>query len=150
MYSKKKEKNSVGFTLVELIVSITLISIVIVVLLPMFPQLLNWSKQTNEELVSSNLLDQFVFDLKNDESLRAYVDNSPNVANCEQSETPYALDEGYTTTVDNQRFKPTLTFCQTEREKELNLYRGNVHVFANGEDLKNTYFYMTAAGDADE
>ncbi|MGM8364546.1 type II secretion system protein [Virgibacillus sp. W0181] len=150
MYSNWNKKNSAGFTLVELVVAITLLSIVIIVLLPMFPHLLNWSKKTDETLVSGNLLDHYVVQLKNDEQLITYIDSASTVENCSIGGTPYALEGDYSTNINNQVFSPKLTLCQTEKENELNLYRGHISVMADGSEVSDTYFYITAAGDEDE
>lgn len=146
---KNRKKNSLGFTLVEVVVSITLLVIVAAILLPMFPQVFSWSTKAEEQLTSSHLLDQYIFDIKRDESLQQYMASQPTVETCNRGVTPYEL-EGYEEKINDFTYKPKLTICQSDVEKELSLYRMNVKLMSGGKENGHTYFYMTGEGEVDE
>lgn len=151
MYNKLEIKNSRGFTLIEVITSITLLSIVIAILLPMFPQVMRWSNQADVELVSSNLLDQLVLDLKKDEELLTFLINNPDVATCENGFTNYPLDASFQHQLNGETYLSTLGLCRNEQEASFGLFRGHLKILTKEDkEVADTYFYLTVASEADE
>lgn len=121
------KKNSRGFTLVEVIASIAILGIVVVSLLPFFPQILGWSKTTEDELVTGNLLSEVVHQLKNDKTLGTLdIDD-------------FKIDESdYTYEVNDMVYIPTVTLAQkTDKERELGLFLAHIKISG-----KETYVYL--------
>lgn len=56
--------NEKGFTLIEIITSISIIVLVLLVFLPLFPQTASWTKSAESELVSGNLLGRVAGDVR--------------------------------------------------------------------------------------
>lgn len=130
MYSKVIKKNSRGFTLVEVIASIVILGIVVVSLLPFFPQVLGWSKATEDQLVASNLLSQVAYELKNDEG-QAFLPSEGKV----NFNTEY--------TVNNETYKPVVEIIkQTSEEEKLNLFKAKITIAD-----KNTYVYLNQSSE---
>lgn len=69
-YKVKSPEN--GFTLVEIIASIVLLAIVISVFFSIFPQMVNWSKASEKELVSSNLSAMVAHEIYKEKELEKY------------------------------------------------------------------------------
>lgn len=130
LYRKLRKKNSGGFTLVEVIASIAILGIVVVSLLPLFPQILGWSKTTEDQLVTGNLLSQVVFDLKNDAELGPF--NTGDLS----------LDASkYDYLINNITYKPKVKLTQTNQERDLNLFRAQIKI-----GNKDTYVYLKDQG----
>lgn len=122
------KKNSRGFTLVEVIASIAILGIVVVSLLPLFPQILGWTKTTEDQLIAGNLLSQVVYDLKDDNLKRVDLDSLK-----------------YEYTINKVVYKPEITFTQNDTEIELNLIQAKITILD-----KNTYVYLKDSGAKNE
>lgn len=128
------KKNSQGFTLVELVASITLLGLIVVTLLPFFPQMLKWSKVTEDQLVTDHLLSKVAYDLKNDTELGVLQNGSLHLD-----------DDRYEYLVDDATYKPIVKLTQTKQEKDLALFRAHISI-AN----KDTYIYLKDLGAENE
>lgn len=133
MYSKINKMNSGGFTLVEIIASIAILGLVIVVVLPFFPQIMSWTKSTEDQLVASNLLSQVAYDLKNDSNLGTL------------EEGILALDEEYKYTINEIVYNPKVELTQTDEERALKLFRVHIEILSS-----DTYIYLSDQGDQNE
>lgn len=126
--------NSRGFTLIEIIASITILGVVIVALLPIFPQIFSWTKMTEDELGSSNLLGQVAEDIREiviDEQLPI----CPSAVSLENI-APYPESEGYPYSVD-------VAVCQSEEEATLGLTRARIQILKDGKKISESYTYIT-------
>ncbi|MFD2627889.1 prepilin-type N-terminal cleavage/methylation domain-containing protein [Oceanobacillus kapialis] len=93
---KKIIHNNRGFTLIEIIASIALLALVVMLLLPIFPQIFHWTGKTEDELTASNLVGQVAYDLKNNEQIDfANVDscNGGNMGNKTPISEIYEINE---------------------------------------------------------
>ncbi|MYL57949.1 prepilin-type N-terminal cleavage/methylation domain-containing protein [Virgibacillus halodenitrificans] len=136
MYTKFKQMNSSGFTLIEIIASITILGVVIAALLPIFPQIFSWTKMTEDELSSSNLLGKVAQDIEDEglvsveqlptcpttESLENFAKNTPS------KEGPYSVD---------------VAVCQSEEEVALDLIRAHIQILQGGKKISESYTYIT-------
>ncbi|WP_156291464.1 prepilin-type N-terminal cleavage/methylation domain-containing protein [Oceanobacillus salinisoli] len=144
MYPKWKKLNSNGFTLIEIIASIALLGTIIAVLLPFFPQMMSWSKQADDELIASNLIDQVVFEVKNKTIIS---DHAEYIKNCDlQNPTNISYDYQF----NGQEYQIQLNVC-IENENNVNLYRTKIQIFTNdgGRKLSETYTYVDRDGVVD-
>lgn len=57
-------KQQDGFTLIEIITSLAVLSIIIVGLLPIFPQIMSWSSQSENHLTANHLLTRVANDVE--------------------------------------------------------------------------------------
>ena len=133
MYSKIKKMNSGGFTLVEIIASIAILGLVIVAVLPFFPQIMSWTKSTEDQLVTSNLLSQVAYDLKNDSNLGTLEEGN------------LVLAEKYKYTINEIVYIPEVVLSQSDEEQALNLFRAHIEISSS-----NTYIYLVNQGEDNE
>lgn len=132
-----------GFTLIEIIASIAILSMVIAVLLPIFPQIISWNEKTERNLVAGNLLNQAISDIKqDDEMILANMD----VTNCSNPSTVTTGLPSYT--VNNVNYSVQVNVCQTNEEKDLGLYRANIMVSTADGLQSESYTYLQ--GDTNE
>lgn len=132
-----------GFTLIEIIASIAILGMVIAVFLPIFPQIMSWNNKTEQALVSGNLLEQAVEDIKQDsQKLLEGVD----VGNCSN---PTSIQTDLPTyTVNNVEFLVDVKVCQSEVEAQTGLYRTNIIISSSDGFQSESYTYIQ--GDPNE
>ncbi|WP_165767874.1 type II secretion system protein [Virgibacillus indicus] len=161
MYTKIKKINSNGFTLIEIIASIAILGLVIAVFLPIFPQMMSWSKNADNELVASNLLSQVANDIKENEVI--FNDIKINLVedhhyNCERNQT-YSIQRDALDTLpdydlNKSSYDVAVEVCQSNeyKEKELGLYRTHIKIQAGNPEktISDTYFYLTEDGGTNE
>ncbi|MUV36832.1 hypothetical protein JNUCC1_00636 [Lentibacillus sp. JNUCC-1] len=126
-----------GFTLIEIITSIALLAMVVAVMLPIFPQIMTWSQQSEDQLTSSNLLGQVMNDVEN-------ID-LPNVPDCPGARTYGELGSFSTYQVDGRTYTVKLDVC---RETDVSLNRAKIRIFApDGKRHSEKYTYIKAGAD---
>jgi prepilin-type N-terminal cleavage/methylation domain-containing protein len=128
LFSKIDNHSNDGFTLIEIIASIAILGMIIVIFLPIFPQIMQWTNQADDELVASNLLGKIAYDIKEDSSLY----NSQPINECN-------LGEPFTKEFMENRFKVKLTLC---KEETVELYRTNIKIYLNNKLLSQSYTYV--------
>ncbi|TMN21590.1 type II secretion system protein [Lentibacillus cibarius] len=129
------EKN--GFTLIEIITSIVLLTMVIAVMLPIFPQILNWSSQSEENLTASNLLGQVASDVK-DHAGNLPLDGAPACGRMR------SLTGGDLSALPSYPYTVELNVC---KEEDVHLYRTNIQIFSEDDKLlSESYTYIKAGG----
>ncbi|SHF78913.1 type II secretion system protein [Ornithinibacillus halophilus] len=130
MYDKKNLINNYGFTLIEIIASIAILGMVIMVLLPIIPQIALWNNNADDELVASNLLGQIAYEIKNDSTVHIY---SEDIQLCSNSFT--------TIPVENPKYNVQLKVCL---EEDVELYRTYIQIFhpENNRLLSESYTYV--------
>ncbi|MBD1223924.1 type II secretion system protein [Virgibacillus halodenitrificans] len=136
MYTKFKQMNSSGFTLIEIIAAITILGIVIAVMLPIFPQIFSWSNMTEDELSSSNLLGQVAHDIK--ELNIEQLPSCPSTKSLGEFGTYKASYE-----LNNTTYTARVGVCQSENESALGLTRANIQIFQGGKKISESYTYIT-------
>lgn len=57
-------RNQIGFTLVEIIMSLAILSLFVVVALPMFPQIMQWTQESESQMEAERLLSSAVVNVK--------------------------------------------------------------------------------------
>ncbi|MFS0673076.1 type II secretion system protein [Ornithinibacillus sp. 179-J 7C1 HS] len=125
--------SSNGFTLVEIIASITILGIVVAILLPIFPQIIGWTSSADNQLRGSNLLDQAAFDIKNSNILST-LDQSND---CPNMSNPINLSDTFTY-MDN--YYPVISLC---KETGTNLYQTHIEIYdEENKMLSDTYIYL--------
>ncbi|MEN1968219.1 type II secretion system protein [Lentibacillus sp. N15] len=142
MYTNKKQN---GFTLIEIIASIAILGVVVVAVLPIFPQILSWTNNVDDELIASNLLDQITYELTQsyaNETAQETPSCSDNVSN--------AMQQAYT--YQDDAYSAEMEMSQTEAEKQYGLYRIHINVYAAGQNkaVSDTYVYLSCERDGHE
>ncbi|MUK86850.1 prepilin-type N-terminal cleavage/methylation domain-containing protein [Ornithinibacillus sp. L9] len=137
MYQKLYENNN-GFTLIEIIASIAILGMVIAVFLPIFPQIMQWSNNADDELVASNLLGQVTYDIK-----QLPLVDSTTINSCPDMKTITGLDslgESATYVLNNREYRIELNICQ---EIDVDLYRTNIRIYSPDHKLvSESYTYI--------
>ena len=139
MYRKFHVKNNDGFTLIEIIASIAILGMVIVVFLPIFPQIMSWSNSTDNQLKASNLLSQVTHGVeKNFES--------ESTQKCSNKVTS-VMEAGYT--YNEGTYHAEMNMSQSIEEKLYGLYRIHIKIYSDETDtsLSDTYMYLTCEGE---
>lgn len=122
-------KSNQGFTLIEIIASIAIFGMLIAIMLPIFPQIMNWTTKSSESLVATNLLDQVAYDLRHLDRIAP--------SNIENMNLEY--------TIDDTVYIPKITVSQTSKERELGLFRTHIEIYQSidGKRLSDTYIYLS-------
>ncbi|GAA0447692.1 hypothetical protein GCM10008983_27190 [Lentibacillus halophilus] len=129
------EKN--GFTLIEIITSIALLTMIIAVMLPIFPQILNWSSQSEENLTASNLLG------------RVASDAQENAGRLPLDDVPVCSDGKKILPAKNLNALPSYTYSvklNVCKEETVDLYRTNIQILSDNDQLAESYTYIEAGG----
>ncbi|MFD1038127.1 type II secretion system protein [Virgibacillus byunsanensis] len=141
MYNRLQKINSRGFTLVEMVASIALLGMVIAVFLPIFPQIMGWTENTDEELVASNLLSQVASDTEHIEVVD-FFDDSIEECNAFLTEDVYYKEYP----LNGDIYKAKLNVC---KEINVELYRTKIKIYSSNDRLvSESYTYIS--GDSNE
>ena len=122
-----------GFTLVEIIASITILGIVVAILLPIFPQIIGWTNKADDQLRGSNLLDQAAFDIKNSNILTSIdtSNNCPTMSNSSNLSSSFSYMDKY---------YPVISLC---KEHGTELYRTHIEIYDEENNMvSDTYIYL--------
>ncbi|MFD1171295.1 prepilin-type N-terminal cleavage/methylation domain-containing protein [Oceanobacillus picturae] len=141
MYNKDFDNNS-GFTLIEIIASIALLALVITLLLPIFPQILQWTGNTEKELTASNLIGQVAYDVKDQVQSIPYA-----VESCELGKTykNNRVEHVNYYSVNNVDYIGEYEIlCKEKIElKSVGLYRAKIKVYEKNQNLiSESYTYI--------
>ncbi|WP_430784793.1 type II secretion system protein [Virgibacillus flavescens] len=139
MHFPYKKINSSGFTLVELIASLAILSMVIAVFLPIFPQIVSWTKKADDELIASNLLSQVAHDVKelpDMDDLASSIKGCPDVMKIKDER----LGDVSSYTINNQTYHVKVKIC---KESNVDLYRTNLLIFSSSNKMiSESYTYI--------
>lgn len=132
LYNKFRQLNSNGFTLVEVIASISLLAMASAVLLPVFPQMMGWSQMTGEKLEASNAIGKVTYEIQHDTAIVSSAYTS--IKKCPQT-TPinYSMDIEYSV---------RLGLCQSAEEAELGLVRTKIELYSAEGLVSESYTYI--------
>ncbi|QII81241.1 prepilin-type N-terminal cleavage/methylation domain-containing protein [Jeotgalibaca arthritidis] len=148
----KTGKSEEGFTLIEILASISLITIIIIAVSTAFINYANFTKILENKLTSVHVAEKLVTEIKDNNEL-AQLLNSLNKNNTDPNywATPrqFSSDELpnvlATYKLNNSQYKPTISICQSPDEKKLDLYRVKINIAdASGTDQASlfTYFHL--------
>ncbi|NLJ19320.1 prepilin-type N-terminal cleavage/methylation domain-containing protein [Globicatella sulfidifaciens] len=146
----KTGKSEKGFTLIEILASISLITIIIIAVSTAFINYANFTKILENKLTSVHVAEELVTVIKNNDEL-AQLLNSTNEYNTGCA-TPKQVPLNVLPSVsaiyelNNSQYKPTISICQsTDEEKQLGLYRVKIDIAnTSGTDQASlfTYFHL--------
>ena len=154
----KTGKSEKGFTLIEILASISLITIIIIAVSTAFINYANFTKILENKLTSVHVAEELVTEIKNNDVLNdelAGLLNSLKEHNPDYWATPRQFSSDDLPNVlpnvlaiydlNNSQYKPTISICQSTKEKELDLYRVKIDIAdASGTDQASlfTYFHL--------
>lgn len=152
LYKNIDSKN--GFTLIEIIASITLLSIILIIFIPAFPKIMKGSIDTEHEMVAGNLLSTVVHDLQeasqNETTTFAkYLTRTTNMKRCRTPETvpPHDLPKEGRYQVAGETFTTNIALCQEEDERDIGLVRAQIEIISSDEKvLTHSYTYIPEDG----
>ncbi|APZ48433.1 hypothetical protein BW721_01275 [Jeotgalibaca sp. PTS2502] len=139
-------KSEKGFTLIEILASISLITIIIIAVSTAFINYANFTKILENKLTSVHVAEKLVTEIKNNGELAQLLNDT------EEWGTDWAkvnLTSVPAYELNNSQYKPTISICQsTDKEKELGLYRVKIDIAdASGTNQASlfTYFHLTGS-----
>lgn len=158
----KTGKSEKGFTLIEILASISLITIIIIAVSTAFINYANFTKILENKLTSVHVAEELVTEIKNNDVLNdelAGLLNSLKEHNPDYWATPRQFSSDDLPNVlpnvlaiyelNNSQYKPTISICQSPDEdlgeEELDLYRVKIDIAnASGTDQASlfTYFHL--------
>src|SRR5690625_2349762 len=151
MYRLFKKNNNKGFTLVELLAALTIVGIILIAFIPVFPQVLSWTDKNKSNLVTDNIAGYFINKFKDDQELQIFIQKQNTIPNCDNPDTSDVI---YTDTesVQDVIYEANMTVCQDdviEEDLELSLYRIHLTVHPENDESSSidTYFYLPGEGD---
>lgn len=110
-----------GYTLVELLASITILTLVIGAFIPIFIQITEWTNKSEDNLVGANLLAEVANELKNNPEAIA----NQEIASCRDH---FSLIHPYDSyELNGRKYNVNLQICQ---EELVSLYRTKIEVFS--------------------
>lgn len=148
MLEKKSIFGRQGFTLIEILVSITILAIILAVFFPFFSQAMANSVNNQKKMVAFNMAKEILYDFQQHSSNVNFTNKGTAcmpggtveiLPNTEKSEFPTNIYpellkdnslSDYYYEVNNERYYPDVTICQdSSTEHRLNLYKIHVQVF---------------------
>lgn len=111
----------------------------IAVFLPIFPQIMSWTEKTDDQLITSNLLDQITY--KVEEKFTSESEKTDCAKAVANAISTYTFDRAYLIEMGSS---------QTSDEEKYGLYRIHVKVYSNDKPdklLSDTYMYLSCEGD---
>ncbi|MFC3040118.1 type II secretion system protein [Virgibacillus xinjiangensis] len=148
MYTRLSKLGNAGFTLIEIIAAVSLLAMVVAALLPIFPQIMSWSSQTGDELISGNLLDKAAHDLKHWDESGVELELAGLEAICPEEQEFHSLKEyelnGKTFVLDAGICEEVVTAegAEASMNPSGSLYRVNIRILSEGETTSESYTYI--------
>lgn len=138
----RSKKNEHGMTLVELLAAITILSIILVGIMSVFPQMTNFNMQTEEKLDTMYLARVELAALK-ENKLEALYERDPSPdAGTEHGILIFSYEkDGYQYEVDYHE-EPDL---YDEYEDAIQLNKIHIKVHHNGEEISESFGYLKNA-----
>lgn len=148
----KTEKSEKGFTLIEILASISLITIIIIAISTFLINYANFTKILENKLTSVHVAEEIVTVIKNNDELAQLLNRTneyntgcatPKQVSLNEVPSVSAIYE-----LNNSQYRPTISICQSSDEEQLDLYRVKVNIIdINGNDQASlfTYFHLTGS-----
>lgn len=151
----KTEKFEKGFTLIEILASISLITIIIIAISTFLINYANFTKILENKLTSVHVAEEIVTLIKNNDELAQLLNrtNEYNTGCSIPKQVPLSEIPSVSNVyeVNNGQYKPTISICQSPDEEELDLYRVKVNIIdINGNDQASLFTYFHLIGSETE
>ena len=147
----KTGKSEKGFTLIEILASISLITIIIIAVSTAFINYANFTKILENKLTSVHVAEELVTVIKNNGELAVLLNSTTEYDTGCATPKQVPLDILPSVSdiyeLNNSQYKPTISICQSpdEDEEQLDLYRVKINIAdASGTDQASlfTYFHL--------
>ena len=133
----KTGKSEKGFTLIEILASISLITIIIIAVSTAFINYANFTKILENKLTSVHVAEELVTVIKDSDEL-ALLLNSPN-----DYDTEWDTVELPGVSAIYSQYNPTFWICQSPDEEKYGLYRVKINIAnASGTDQASLFTYF--------
>lgn len=152
MINKVKQLKN-GFTLIEIIASITILGIIVVILVPIFTNVMSNTSQAEDRMITGNLLRQVSEDIREDQQLADYISTQiKKMPNCEGQYKRIGKEKlprnGFYQ-VDEREFLVDVSVCQTSKEKEAGLVRAKIKI-SSPEEKETSQSFTYISGKAED
>ncbi|HHU20567.1 MAG TPA: prepilin-type N-terminal cleavage/methylation domain-containing protein [Bacilli bacterium] len=142
----KTGKSEKGFTLIEILASISLITIIIIAVSTSFINYANFTKILENKLTSVHVAEEFVTVIKNSDELAELLNTTTeyNTGCATPKQVPLTVLPPSVSDIYGQ-YNPTIWICQSPDEEPLDLYRVKINIAdASGTDQASlfTYFHL--------
>ncbi|WP_223702915.1 type IV pilus modification PilV family protein [Sutcliffiella deserti] len=131
-----------GFSLLEVLVSIVILSVIILSFLSFFSQAMFFSVREEDNLIGVNIAERILYNVEKS-SIIELLSESTNTYSCENN--PLSIGNAIADEeelksdpndpdrliyiINNKSYYSYVTICQTEEEKKLSLYRTQIKIF---------------------
>ena len=144
MLNKKKFNNQSGFTLLEVLAAITILSIVLITFFSFFSQGILFSSKNEDKIVAVNLARDVLGVIKTNEQMIDSSNTSEEIITTFLTELKLESTPPYCFTQYNDCYYPRVSILPpTPEEERLNLVRVKVEIYLEEERLlTETYGYL--------
>lgn len=130
----KNSLNSNGLTLIEVLAATLLLGIVLISLMSFLGQSLFFSQKVEDNLSAVNIADKVLYEFKENMGASLTGQSCPSTNPIDLAFLPKDSDNRYFYEINNKKYYPVITVCQSDNEKTLDLYR--VHITILDKDKK--------------
>ena len=141
----KTGKSEKGFTLIEILASISLITIIIIAVSTAFINYANFTKILENKLTSVHVAEELVTVIKNNDELAELLNTTTEYNTGCATPKQVPLDKLPYVLANYSQYNPTIWICQSPDEEQLDLYRVKINIAdASGTDQASlfTYFHL--------
>lgn len=141
----KTGKSEKGFTLIEILASISLITIIIIAVSTAFINYANFTKILENKLTSVHVAEELVTVIKNSDELAELLNTTTEYNTGCATPKQVPLDKLPYVLANYSQYNPTIWICQSPDEEQLDLYRVKINIAdASGTDQASlfTYFHL--------
>ena len=141
----KTGKSEKGFTLIEILASISLITIIIIAISTFFINYANFTKILENKLTSVHVAEELVTVIKNSDELALLLNTTTEYNTGCATPKQVPLSDLPSVSTNYGQYNPTIWICQSPDEEQLDLYRVKINIAdASGTDQASlfTYFHL--------
>ncbi|WP_010099178.1 type II secretion system protein [Ornithinibacillus scapharcae] len=126
--------NKNGFTLVELLASIAILTLVIGAFIPIFINIAQWNNKSEDNLIGANLIAEVAYNLESNAEGFSNIE----IASC--NDTYSFVDYGDSYEMNGREYDVNLHVCQ---EEKVSLYRTKIQIYSQDNTLVGeSYTYI--------
>lgn len=101
------------------------------------------SSKVEQNLTAINIADRILYEFESNVNYQNINTTCPNIAQGNLEFLPQDSDSKRYYEINNEKYYPIITLCQSDDEKALNLYRVNVKIYdKNNQFLSEVFDYL--------
>ena len=135
-----KYLNNKGLTLIEVIVSIVILGIILLFFMNYLSQSMFSSSKVEQNLTAVNIADRILYEFDSNVYYQNINSTCPNTVPGNLDFLPQDSSSKRYYELNNQKYYPIISLCQSSSEKSLNLYRVNIKIYDKNNMLLTDIF----------